>query len=73
MKLHEAIAKHNKSGCWFRPTDWAGAGQAYKIKEGSVCCVPAPRGGSPGITPSAVLLAGEWDCIAPDDVLAERS
>lgn len=57
---------------WFRPVAIRGSGVAYATKDGSVYCVPSARGGSPGICSYVDLLAGEWEQVAPADVLGER-
>ena len=74
MKLHEVLAQaQDHEGVWFRPSSWAGAGQAYTIKEGGIFEVPSSRGGRPGMTSSPELLAGDWETVDPDAVLAERN
>lgn len=72
MKLHEAIKQHNKNGNWFRPVTWAGTGYAHTVSEGYVSQVPGKRGSTPGITPDAESLAGDWQSVEPETVLAER-
>ena len=72
MKLHEAIEQHSKNGNWFRPIAWAGTGYAHTVSEGNVCQVPGKSGAAPGITPNADDLSGDWQCVDPDTVLAER-
>ena len=71
MKLHEALtAPEVLSGdMWIRPADWYASPVAFVVKMGAIYAVPSGRGGELGITPSARLLAGEWDIVTPRFVL----
>lgn len=70
MKLHEALTVPEviAGTLWFRPVGWIGP-YAYALQDGVVQTVPTSRGGHPGITPYADLLAGEWEVVTVDRVL----
>lgn len=74
MNLSEAIetALHTPDSIYFRPVAMRGSGAAYCIKGGDVYMVPTLRGGSLGITSVASYLAGEWEHVSMNTVLAEH-
>lgn len=72
MKLHEAVTLADMTGKWCRPICWKNTGQAYAISEGYTKLVPSLRGGVLGMTPCIMDLKGDWEVIAPADVLAEN-
>lgn len=74
MNLSEAIetALHTPDRIYFRPVAMRGSCTAYCIKGGNVYMVPTSRGDSLGITSVASYLAGEWEHVSMDTVLAEH-
>ena len=70
MKLHEALVSPDVVDgiLWFRPVGWIGP-YAFAVRDGVVLTVPTSRGGHPGITPFADVLAGEWEVVTAGQVL----